>query len=78
MQRMLNAPLLNKSINLLKKHSPNYKIPNMTLCKYLPFIFFFNRGHTMNQTTRAVSRAQPNEISRVPHHGNLSNPNTVE
>lgn len=30
----------------------------------------------MNQTTRAVSREKPSEMSRVPHHGSLSKPST--
>lgn len=44
--------------------------------KNLLSIFFLRRGQTMNQTTRAVSTAKPNEMSRVPHQGILSNPST--
>lgn len=39
-------------------------------------IFFLRRGQTINQTTVAVSREKPNEMSRVPHQGILSNPST--
>lgn len=40
-------------------------------------IFFLRRGHTMNQTTRAVTRAQPSEMLSVPHHGTRSKPSTA-
>lgn len=39
-------------------------------------IFFLRRGQTINQTTMAVSTEKPNEMSRVPHQGILSNPST--
>lgn len=39
-------------------------------------IFFLRRGQTTNQTTRAVTRAQPSEMHSVPHHGTLSKPST--
>lgn len=46
------------------------------LCHSL-LIFFLRRGHTINQTTRAVTRAQPSEMLSVPHHGTRLKPSTV-
>ncbi len=45
--------------------------------KYLHSIFFLSRGQTTNQTTIAMTRAKPMEMSSTPHHGRLSKPSTA-
>ncbi len=65
----------NNYFSILNKHETGLQVQK---CKvYSRLIFFLRRGQTMNQTAKAVTKAQPSEMQSVPHHGTLSKPSTV-